>query len=155
MFAAAAAALTLAFGVPVQCPTPVAFHAEIVAAVGSADHEAFFVYDTRTVWLSQLVCGELADLQAGKMPVPRGWEHVGFSVFVFAHELAHAAGIRDEAAADCRAASSFFDVAARLGVPLGLARWLAWSSGPVDGYSPEVSGACFSPLADPLWPRRQ
>lgn len=155
MFAAAAAALTLAFGVPVQCPAPAAYQAELVRDVGELGHAAFFSYATGTVWLSTVPCGELGDLMAGVVPVRIGRAPAGYAVFVLAHELAHAAGIRDEATADCRAAASFFDVAARIGVPVGVARWLAWSSGPIDGYSPEVSGACFSPLADPLWPWRQ
>jgi hypothetical protein len=119
----AGSALTSAAGVPVTCVDDATWSASFPAALSGAHG----IYDgvNHDIYLRQIECARLDLLVGGARSsnVRRQYEFAS-AVFLFAHEIAHAHGIDDEALADCAAGRSFLTVAAELGIGRGYARLL-------------------------------
>lgn len=133
--------LSAATGTNVACPSFTDWAPLAAAATGSADHGGVYLYSEAVVVLSPGVCDTLnrldrsppADMQL------RAWE--GFTIFLLAHELQHAAGVTDEAEADCGAARAYQRVAHMLDVDGAVS--FARASRYFDGYDPPTTQPCW------------
>ena len=110
-------------GVPVSCVDDAAWGDAFPAQLGGAHG----IYDgvNRRIYLRQIECDRLQLLVGGTRStnVNRQYEFAS-ALFLFAHEIAHARGIDDEALADCAAGRTFLAVASRLAIGRGYARVL-------------------------------
>jgi hypothetical protein len=111
-------------GVPVSCVDEASWSSSFPAQLAGAHG----IYDEkdRRIYLRQVECERLQLLASGARSsnVNRQYEFAS-AVFLFAHEIAHARGIGDEALADCAAGRTFPAVASKLGVGRAYARLLA------------------------------
>jgi len=85
------------------------------------------IYDSDhpSIYLRQVECGRLALMSSGARPSSIRYQYdFASSIFLFAHEIAHARGIEDENLADCAAGRTFLTTASRLGVSRSYARLL-------------------------------
>ncbi len=129
----AAAAPRVVGGEPVQC-LAASDWAAYQAAAGLPGAKGIYDEQVGTISLPAHSCELLAALGRGYAPHQQLRAYaLAEAVFVFGHELQHAAGIDDEAQADCIAARTLPQLAQRLGASKAYAIELA-------GYVP--SGLC-------------
>jgi hypothetical protein len=77
------------------------------------------IYDStnRSIYLRQVECERLELMRTGARPSSIYYQYdFASSIFLFAHEIAHARGIEDDILAECAAGRTFLTTASRLGV---------------------------------------
>jgi hypothetical protein len=117
------ATLSSVAGVPVTCVDNASWAVSFPASLGGA----MGIYDgvNRSIYLRRVECDRLELLSAGARPPSIRYQYdFASSIFLFAHEIAHARGIDDESLADCAAGRTFLTIASRLGVSRSYARLL-------------------------------
>lgn len=113
--APAGATVRVVGGAPVECLDPTAW-AQLLAAAGLPGAKGIFDEQARTISLPASSCDLLGALGRGYAPHAQLPEYaLAEAVFVYGHELQHAAGIADEHAADCGSAHGFIRLARQLG----------------------------------------
>jgi hypothetical protein len=121
--APANATLSSVAGVPVTCVDNASWAGSFPASLGGA----MGIYDgtNRSIYLRLVECERLELMSGGARPSSIRYQYdFASSIFLFAHEIAHARGIDDEHLADCAAAQTFVTTASRLGVSRRYARLL-------------------------------
>ena len=123
--APAAAAPRLVGGEQVQCLSAGDW-ASLQAAAGLPGAKGIYDTQAHAVSLPARSCDLLAALGRGYAPPAQLRAYaLAEAVFVFAHELQHAAGVADERQADCLAARTLTQLAQRLGASKAYAAELA------------------------------
>jgi hypothetical protein len=121
--APANATLSSVAGVPVTCVDDASWAVSFPASLGGA----MGLYDgtNRSIYLRRVECERLELMSGGARPSSIRYQYdFASSIFLFAHEIAHARGIGDEHLADCAAGRTFLTIASRLGVNRRYARLL-------------------------------